>query len=58
MKRIGVNDKISIEKFSNKTSIFQIFVLKSLKIIDVGNDDKESEIVTDDKGVYADVKLK
>ena len=59
LQRVQVNDKTNAEKFSNKTAIDHIFIPKSWTVEKSGLiGDKQLDIVTDHKGVFAEVKVR
>lgn len=59
LQRISVNDKTNAKKFSNKTAIDHIFIPKSWTIEKAGLiEDETLDLVTDHKGVYADVRVR
>lgn len=59
LQRISVNDKTNEKKFSNKTAIDHIFIPKSWTIEKAGLiEDETLDLVTDHKGVYADVRVR
>lgn len=59
LQRVAVNEKTNAAKFPNETAIDHIFIPKNWYIVNAGlMNDINLDLITDHKGVYADIKIR